>query len=132
MAEKKVKTAENAAPKSDTKAVRKTGKKESAGKKPNPFVKFGKGLKNWFKELRKESKKVVWPDRKTVLKSSAIVLVTVVVLGVVIWGVDQGLAALVKLMTNLAAKSNAKEATTAAATTTVAAAQRIFTGFFGF
>ncbi|MGP1361189.1 MAG: preprotein translocase subunit SecE [Candidatus Fimenecus sp.] len=124
MAEKKVKTAESAASKSDTKAVKKTNKKESTGKKPNPFVRFGKNLKNWFKELRRESKKVVWPDKKTVLKSSAVVLVTVVILGIVIWGIDQGLAALVKLMTNLAAKSNAKEATTAAA-------QRIFAGFFG-
>ena len=79
MAEKKVKTAESAASKSDTKAVKKTNKKESTGKKPNPFVRFGKNLKNWFKELRRESKKVVWPDKKTVLKSSAVVLVTVVI-----------------------------------------------------
>lgn len=131
MAEKKVKTAEKTASKSDTKAVKKTEKKDSAGKKQNPFVKFGESLKNWFKELRRESKKVVWPDKKTVLKGSAVVLVTVVVLGVVIWGIDQGLAALVKLMTNLAAKSNGKEATTAVAEAVTVAAQRIFAGFFG-
>ena len=57
------------------------------------------------KELRGESKKVVWPDRKTVLKSSLVVIVSVVIIGVVIWLIDTGLSELVKLLINLASKS---------------------------
>ena len=59
-------------------------------KKPNVFVRMGRSIKKFFKELRGESKKVVWPDRKTVLKSSLI---------------DTGLSELVKLLINLASKS---------------------------
>ena len=47
-------------------------------KKPNVFVRMGRSIKKFFKELRGESKKVVWPDRKTVLKSSLVVIVSVV------------------------------------------------------
>ena len=68
-------------------------------KKPNVFVRMGRSIKKFFKELRGESKKVVWPDRKTVLKSS------VVIIGVVIWLIDTGLSELVKLLINLASKS---------------------------
>ena len=71
-------------------------------KKPNVFVRMGRSIKKFFKELRGESKKVVWPDRKTVLKSS---LVSVVIIGVVIWLIDTGLSELVKLLINLASKS---------------------------
>ena len=75
-------------------------------KKPNVFVRMGRSIKKFFKELRGESKKVVWPDRKTVLKSSLVVIVSVVIIGVVIWLIDTGLSELVKLLLiNLASKS---------------------------
>ena len=74
-------------------------------KKPNVFVRMGRSIKKFFKELRGESKKVVWPDRKTVLKSSLVVIVSVVIIGVVIWLIDTGLSELVKLLINLASKS---------------------------
>ena len=61
-------------------------------KKPNVFVRMGRSIKKFFKELRGESKKVVWPDRKTVLKSSLVVIVSVVIIGVVIWLIDTGLS----------------------------------------
>lgn len=65
---------------------------------------MGRSIKKFFKELRGESKKVVWPDRKTVLKSSLVVIVSVVIIGVVIWLIDTGLSELVKLLINLASK----------------------------
>ena len=74
-------------------------------KKPNVCVRMGRSIKKFFKELRGESKKVVWPDRKTVLKSSLVVIVSVVIIGVVIWLIDTGLSELVKLLINLASKS---------------------------
>ena len=79
--------------------------KQVKDKKPNVFVRMGRSIKKFFKELRGESKKVVWPDRKTVLKSSLVVIVSVVIIGVVIWLIDTGLSELVKLLINLASKS---------------------------
>ena len=79
---------------------------------------MGRSIKKFFKELRGESKKVVWPDRKTVLKSSLVVIVSVVIIGVVIWLIDTGLSELVKLLINLASKSGSgAEAATAGAIT---------------
>jgi preprotein translocase subunit SecE len=57
------------------------GKKEKK-KRKNPVAR-------WFREMRSELKKVVWPTRKQILNNTIIVLVIVVVSSVVIWCVDQ-------------------------------------------
>lgn len=103
----------------------KTAKSASKEKKPNVFVRMGKGIKRFFKELKSECKKIVWPEAKTVLKSSLVVIVSVVIIGAVIWLIDTGLSELVKLLVNLAAKvgENGSEATTTAGA--------IITNFFG-
>ena len=66
-------------------AAKKTDDKKSGDKKQNVFVRMGKAIAKFFKDERGECKKIVWPDRKTVLKSSLVVIVTVAILGVVIW-----------------------------------------------
>ena len=33
-------------------------------KKPNIFVRMGTGLSRWFREMKSELKKVVWPSGK--------------------------------------------------------------------
>ena len=43
-----------------------------------------KKKKNVFKNLKAEFKKIIWPDRKTVLKETVAVLLTSVFLGAVI------------------------------------------------
>jgi preprotein translocase subunit SecE len=43
----------------------------------------------WFREMRSELKKVVWPTRKQIVNNTIIVLVIVVVSSVVVWVVDQ-------------------------------------------
>ena len=48
---------------------KKENKPEAPKKKKNVFVSMGKNIKKFFKDLRGECKKVVWPDSKTVLKS---------------------------------------------------------------
>ena len=40
--------------------------------------------KSWFKGLKAEYKKIVWPDRKTVIRQTVAVVLTSIVLGVVI------------------------------------------------
>lgn len=100
----------------DKKAGKPAKNAKAKDKKPNVFVRMGRSIKKFFKELRGESKKVVWPDRKTVLKSSLVVIVSVVIIGAVIWLIDTGLSELVKLLINLASKSGSgTEATTAGA-----------------
>lgn len=92
----------------------KTNKADSKEKKPNIFVRMGKSISKFFKGLRGECKKVVWPDRKTVLKSSLVVIVSVVIIGAIIWLIDTGLSEVVKLLVNLADKTGEGETTTAA------------------
>lgn len=97
-------------------AAKKTDGKKSGDKKQNVFVRMGKAIAKFFKDEKGECKKIVWPDRKTVLKSSLVVIVTVAILGVVIWLVDTGLSEGVSALINLAEKVGSEgEPTTAAA-----------------
>lgn len=105
-------------------AAKKNSGKKSGEKKPNIFVRMGKAIAKFFKDEKGECKKIVWPDRKTVLKSSLVVIVTVAILGVVIWLVDTGLSEGVKALVNLAEKVGESEPTTAAA-------GAIISGLFG-
>ena len=51
-------------------------------------VKTKKQKKNWFKGLKAEFKKIVWPDRKSLAKETIAVVIVSVILGVVITVVD--------------------------------------------
>ena len=42
----------------------------------------------WFREMRSELKKVVWPDGKTTMKNTGTVLAVSLVIGAVIWIFD--------------------------------------------
>ncbi len=53
-------------------------------KKPNFFVRTGKWLAKWFREMRSELKKVVWPSGKQLLNNTIVVLVSIVVVGVIV------------------------------------------------
>jgi len=56
-------------------------------------------LKEYFKGVRIETKKVVWPTRKELFSYTIIVFVTCTFFGLVIWGVDSAfLAALKQLL----------------------------------
>ncbi|NLT14616.1 MAG: preprotein translocase subunit SecE [Clostridiales bacterium] len=46
-------------------------------------------LTKWFREMKSELKKVVWPTPKQILNNTVIVLVIVVISSAVIWVVDQ-------------------------------------------
>ena len=60
----------------------------SEGKKKNWFARAWGSVAKYFRELRSELKKVVWPTPKQVLKNALIVLACVVVVGVFIWLFD--------------------------------------------
>ena len=56
------------------------------------------GVKLWFREMRSELKKVVWPTPKQILNNSAVVAVAVVVIGALIALYDFGANEVVKLV----------------------------------
>ena len=72
------------------------------GKKANWFKRFFGAIARYFRELRSELKKVVWPTPKQVLKNTVIVLVCVIIVGAFIWMFDfvagEGIAALIELV----------------------------------
>ena len=57
-------------------------------KKENWFKRTWNGAKKYFRELRSELKKVVWPTPQQVLKNALIVCGCVLVVGVFIWVFD--------------------------------------------
>ena len=69
-------------------------------KKENWFKRAWAGIRRYFRELRSELKKVVWPTPKQVLKNTLIVVACVLVVGVFIWLFDLvaqvGIDALIK------------------------------------
>jgi preprotein translocase subunit SecE len=70
---------------------KKKEKDKKEKKKGNPVVKY-------LKEMRSEIKKVVWPSRKKVVNNTFVVLGSLCVFGILLWGVDTGFAALFKLI----------------------------------
>ena len=57
-------------------------------KKKNWFARAWGGICRYFRELRSELKKVVWPTPKQVLKNTLIVVACVIVVGAFIWLFD--------------------------------------------
>ena len=46
-------------------------------------------IKAWFRGMKSELKKVVWPSRKTTAKNVIVAVTVMVASGVVIWAFDQ-------------------------------------------
>jgi preprotein translocase subunit SecE len=57
--------------------------------------------KNWFKGLKAEFNKIIWPDKKTVAKETTAVVVVTVILGLVISLLDFIITHGVNLLVNL-------------------------------
>ena len=88
MAEKKTKAA-------PTKAVTAVKKDDT---KPGLFNMIGK----WFREMKNELKKFIWPTRQQLTKNSLISVGVMVVAAVVIWGFDELAQMLVRALITLA------------------------------
>ena len=57
-------------------------------KKKNIFARAWGAICRYFRELRSELKKVVWPTPQQVLKNTLIVLACVLIVGVFVWLFD--------------------------------------------
>ena len=55
----------------------------------------------WFREMKSELKKVVWPNKKTVLKNTGTVLLCSLVIGACIWIFDFAAVSVVDLILSL-------------------------------
>ncbi len=55
-----------------------------ANKKTNVFARIGR----WFREMRSELKKVVWPSKSQMVNNTLVVFACVVVIGIFIWSFD--------------------------------------------
>lgn len=70
-------------------------------KKPNFFVRTGRRFAKWFREMKSELKKVVWPSGKQLVNNTLVVLVSVLIVGVIVCLFDRlagsGLGLLSKL-----------------------------------
>ena len=67
-----------------------TSKPEKAKKEQeNIFARATKRTARWFREMKSELKKVVWPTRKQTLNNVIVAVVVMVLAGVVIWAFDQ-------------------------------------------
>ncbi|MBR6579772.1 MAG: preprotein translocase subunit SecE [Ruminococcus sp.] len=85
MAKNKENTASEVSKKKDKK------EKNSEKKQPNKVAK-------WFKELKIEFKKVVWPSKKTVINNTSVVLAVVVASAILVGLLDTGFLGLLRLI----------------------------------
>ena len=64
-------------------------------------VKKRKSRGQWFREMKSELKKVVWPERKTVVKNTGTVLLTLDRVFVCIWIFDFVMVTAVQMILSL-------------------------------
>lgn len=72
-----------------------------AVKKTEEKLGFFKRVAKWFRDMKSELKKVVWPSAKQTTKSSAVAIGMIVLCAVVLWGFDSAAQAVVKALINI-------------------------------
>ena len=58
-------------------------------------------IKRWWKGLKAEFRKVVWPDRESVVKETAAVIVITIILSLIIAVLDLGVKNLIDLILSI-------------------------------
>jgi preprotein translocase subunit SecE len=61
-------------------------------------VKIGQRVGKFFKEIRMEMKKVIWPTRQQLVNNTLIVFAACLLVGAVVWIADAGLGVLFTLV----------------------------------
>lgn len=75
--------------------------KKPVEKKKKKKVKGSGKIGKWFREMRSELKKVVWPTGKQVINNSLVAIVVIVIFSIVVWGFDQIAAQAVNALISL-------------------------------
>lgn len=76
----------------------------SETKKANIFVRIGRAIVRYFKDLKGECKKITWPTFPNVVKNTLIVIAVCLIVGVGIWVVDLLLSQGLGLLETIARK----------------------------
>lgn len=63
---------------------------------------FFKRVQKWFREMRSELKKVIWPTPKETVKKTGVALMVMAVSAIVIWGFDEIAQMIVKAVISIA------------------------------
>lgn len=74
---------------------------EKATKKPNVFVRMGRGIARFFRDTRGEMKKIIWPSRKQVRNNFIVVAVFVILAALLIFALDTLFLYLIRFVMNL-------------------------------
>ena len=102
MADKEKNAGQEAAVQKANKAASADSKKSGKNKKGDKEKKgFFSRIAGWFKDLKKEFKKVVWPDRKKVFNNTLVVVIVVVIGSVLVGLIDSGLLKLMQFLMGL-------------------------------
>lgn len=80
-------------------AKKSSAKKNAKNKKPNVF----KRLLKYLVACKGELKKITWPTAKQTTKNFGIVIAVIIVMGLFIFALDQGLFALLELVMGVSA-----------------------------
>lgn len=91
--------AANAPQKATTKTSRAAAKESKPAKQKRTGF-FGRIIQ-WFADVRMELRRVIWPSRQELKNYSVGVIITLIVLGIVIWLIDMGLVSLLSLFAGL-------------------------------
>ena len=65
---------------------------------------FGKRVAKWWREMKSELKKVVWPTPKQIVNNTIVALVVMLASAIVIWGFDEIAQLIVRAVLSLAGK----------------------------
>ena len=74
----------------------------TAVKKDDTKPGFFQRVAKWFREMKSELKKVIWPSKDQLVKNSLISVGMILISSVVIWGFDEIAQLLVKALLTLA------------------------------
>ena len=74
----------------------------TAVKKDDTKPGFFKRVAKWFREMKSELKKVVWPTGKQLFNNTLISVVVMVASAIVLWGFDMLASGLVHALINIA------------------------------
>ena len=88
-------------PSAEAKVPASNKKQKKKNGKPNFFVRIGRRLWKFVRDCNSERKKISWKPWPEVCKSAGIVVVTVAIFSLVIWGLDQAFGALFAWLANL-------------------------------
>ncbi|MCY1712657.1 preprotein translocase subunit SecE [Caproiciproducens galactitolivorans] len=75
---------------------------ETTEKKENVFARKGRDISKFFRDCKSEVKKIIWPTPEAVFRNTGVVLATIFIIGLFIFGLDTVLMNLLGLIMNIA------------------------------